>query len=97
MILMILLHAYLYYFSLTEFLSFVPKEYLLSVRVVGYIYDKQADKEDHSCFGINCFMPSFFILAAVAFLAFLVGLALFFRTRRFYKQVVLRRLKHYAR
>ena len=28
MILMILLHAYLYYFSLTEFLSFVPKEYL---------------------------------------------------------------------
>ena len=71
--------------------------YILSVRVVGYIYDKQADKEDNLCFGIDCFMPSFFILAGVALLAFLVGLALFFRTRRFYKQVVLRRLKHYAR
>ncbi|KAK7411488.1 hypothetical protein VNO78_02922 [Psophocarpus tetragonolobus] len=71
--------------------------YILSVRVVGYIYDMQADKEHNSCFGIDCFMSSFFILAGVAFLAFLVGLALYFRTRRFYKQVVLRRLKHYAR
>ncbi|XP_027357127.1 protein NUCLEAR FUSION DEFECTIVE 4-like isoform X2 [Abrus precatorius] len=71
--------------------------YILSVRVVGYIYDMQADEDDNTCFGIHCFMSSFFILAGVAFLAFLVGLALYFRTRRFYKIVVLRRLKHYAR
>ncbi|XP_020231994.1 protein NUCLEAR FUSION DEFECTIVE 4 [Cajanus cajan] len=70
--------------------------YILSVRVVGYIYDKQADKADNSCFGNDCFMLSFFILAGVAFIAFLVGLALYFRTRRFYKLVVIRRLKHYA-
>ena len=70
--------------------------YILSVRVVGYIYDKEANKEDNSCFGIHCFMASFFILAGVAFLAFLVGLALYFRTRKFYKLVVLRRLKHSA-
>lgn len=70
--------------------------YILSVRVVGYFYDKQAD-EDNLCFGIDCFMSSFFILAGVAFLTFLVGLVLYFRTQRFYKQVVLRRLKHYAR
>jgi len=70
--------------------------YILSVKVVGYIYDKQAD-EDNLCFGIDCFMSSFFILAAVAFVTFLVGVVLYFRTRRFYKQVVLRRLKHYAR
>lgn len=68
--------------------------YILSVRVVGYIYDKEANKEDNSCFGNHCFMSSFMILAGVAFLAFLVGLALYFRTQRFYKLVVLRRLKH---
>lgn len=71
--------------------------YILSVRVVGYIYDKEANKEDNSCFGIHCFMSSFLILAGVAFLAFLVGLALYFRTQKFYTQVVLRRLKHNAR
>ncbi|XP_061373496.1 protein NUCLEAR FUSION DEFECTIVE 4-like [Gastrolobium bilobum] len=71
--------------------------YILSVRVVGYIYDKEASEEDNSCIGVHCFMSSFLILAGVAFLAFLFGLALFFRTQRFYKQVVIRRLKHYAR
>ncbi|KAE9608468.1 hypothetical protein Lal_00030215 [Lupinus albus] len=71
--------------------------YILSVRVVGYIYDKEANKEDNSCFGIHCFMSSFFILAGVAFLAFLVCLLLHFRTRRFYKLVVLRRLKQSVR
>ncbi|KAK2371315.1 protein NUCLEAR FUSION DEFECTIVE [Trifolium repens] len=71
--------------------------YILSVRVVGYIYDKEANKEDNSCFGIHCFMLSFLILAGVAFLAFLVGLALYFRTQRFYKQVVIRKLNYYAR
>ncbi|KAK7304581.1 hypothetical protein VNO77_42463 [Canavalia gladiata] len=71
--------------------------YILSVGVVGYIYDKQAAAEDNSCFGLHCFMLSFFILAGVSFLTFLVGVALYFRTRRFYKQVVLRRLKHNAR
>lgn len=71
--------------------------YILSVRVVGYIYDREAREEDNSCFGIHCFMLSFLILAGVAFLAFLVGLGLYFRTRRFYKLVVLPRLKHYAR
>ncbi|XP_047154398.1 protein NUCLEAR FUSION DEFECTIVE 4-like [Vigna umbellata] len=70
--------------------------YILSVKVVGYIYDKQAD-EDNFCFGTGCFMPSYFILAGVTFLTLLVALVLYFRTERFYKQVVLRRLKHYAR
>ncbi|XP_054805303.1 protein NUCLEAR FUSION DEFECTIVE 4 [Prosopis cineraria] len=67
--------------------------YILSVGVVGYIYDKQANKEDNSCFGIHCFMSSFLILAGVTFITFLVGLALYLRTRRFYELVVLRRLR----
>ncbi|KAJ7956321.1 protein NUCLEAR FUSION DEFECTIVE 4-like [Quillaja saponaria] len=71
--------------------------YILSVRVVGYIYDKEANNEDNTCFGTRCFMLSFFILAAVACVASFVGMALYFRTRRFYKLVVLRRLQHSSR
>ncbi|KAL2340188.1 hypothetical protein Fmac_008128 [Flemingia macrophylla] len=44
--------------------------YILSVRIVEYIYDKQADKDDNSCFGNDCFMLSFFILAGWLFLHF---------------------------
>ncbi|XP_028763387.1 protein NUCLEAR FUSION DEFECTIVE 4-like [Neltuma alba] len=47
--------------------------YILSVRVVGYIYDKHASTEDNSCFGIHCFMSSFLILAAVTFITFWLG------------------------
>lgn len=68
--------------------------YILSVRVVGYFYDKEANKENNSCFGRHCFMTSFLILAGVATVAFLVGLGLYFKTKRFYKQVVIRRLRH---
>ena len=65
--------------------------YIFSVRVIGYIYDKEAGGEDHSCFGTRCFMLSFFIMASLAFLGFLFAIALFQRTKRFY---MLRRLKH---
>lgn len=66
--------------------------YILSVRVVGYIYDKETSGE--GCTGTHCFMSSFFIMASTTFLGFLVALGLFFRTRTFYKQVVFRRLRH---
>ncbi|KAM1789083.1 hypothetical protein ACFX11_039277 [Malus domestica] len=69
--------------------------YIFSVRVIGFIYDKEASGgNDDSCSGTRCFMLSFFIMASVAFLGFLVALALFFRTRRFYDSIVLRRLRH---
>jgi hypothetical protein len=71
--------------------------YIYSVRVIGYIYDKEASGDDDSCYGTRCFMLSFLIMAAVAFLGFLVAVALFFSTRRFYQLVVLRRLKHSSR
>lgn len=66
--------------------------YILSVRVVGYIYDKEATRSDHTCTGTHCFMLSFLIMASTTILASLVGLILFFRTRRLYKQVIFRRL-----
>ena len=67
--------------------------YIFSVRIIGYLYDKVATGEDNSCYGTRCFMFSFFIMASVAFFGFLVAFALFIRTRRFYMQVVLRRLR----
>ncbi|GAV66721.1 Nodulin-like domain-containing protein/MFS_1 domain-containing protein [Cephalotus follicularis] len=67
--------------------------YIFSVRVMGYLYDKVATGEDNSCYGTRCFMLSFFIMASVATLGCLVALLLFFRTKKFYEQVVLRRLQ----
>lgn len=70
--------------------------YIFSVRVIGFIYDREASG-DGSCSGTYCFMLSFLIMAFVAFCGFLVSITLFFRTRRFYQEVVLRRLGHLLR
>ncbi|XP_055825509.1 protein NUCLEAR FUSION DEFECTIVE 4-like [Solanum dulcamara] len=63
--------------------------YVLSVRVIGYIYDKEASGEGNSCFGTHCFMLSYFILASVSLFGVLVALTLFYRTRRFYSRVLM--------
>ncbi|KAK1363361.1 protein NUCLEAR FUSION DEFECTIVE 4-like [Heracleum sosnowskyi] len=68
--------------------------YVLSVRVVGYIYDKEASIVGNSCTGTHCFMLSFIIMASTTLLGSFVALGLFFRTRTFYKQVILARLQH---
>ncbi|KAM7483257.1 hypothetical protein LguiB_007840 [Lonicera macranthoides] len=67
--------------------------YIFSVRVVGYIYDKEAAGKGNTCSGARCFMLSFFIMAGATFVGFLVALALFFRTRTFYQGAVVRRLQ----
>lgn len=68
--------------------------YIFSVRVIGYIYDKIASDEHNSCRGAHCFMLSFLIMASVAIFGCVIAFLLFFRTRRFYNHVVLRKLKH---
>ncbi|PON93323.1 Major facilitator [Trema orientale] len=65
--------------------------YIFSVKVIGYIYDKEAS--GNTCIGTHCFMTSFFIMAAVDCVGCLVAITLFFRTRRFYQLVVLKRLQ----
>ncbi|KAL9239546.1 hypothetical protein vseg_013856 [Gypsophila vaccaria] len=70
--------------------------YILSVWIIGYIYDKEAGTHS-SCFGAHCFMVSFFILAFVSFLGSVISLILFFRTRSYYNSVVLRRLRNSVR
>lgn len=71
--------------------------YILSVRVVGYIYDKEVSNDENMCIGTHCFMLQFLIMACVTFSGFLVALWLFFWTRSFYKHVVLQRLKRSLR
>ncbi|KAE8699896.1 transcription initiation factor IIB-2-like [Hibiscus syriacus] len=66
--------------------------YIFSVRIIGYIYDKAATGEDKSCYGTRCFMVSFFIMASVALLGFMVAFVLFIRTRKFYGRIVVQRL-----
>lgn len=66
--------------------------YILSVWVVGYIYDKKVSDDGNTCIGTHCFKLSFLIMASVAFSGFLIALGLFFWTRNFYKHVVLQRL-----
>ncbi|KAL8118262.1 hypothetical protein AgCh_015974 [Apium graveolens] len=68
--------------------------YVLSVRVVGYIYDKEASTGGNSCTGTHCFMLSFIIMASTTLLGSFVALGLFLRTRTFYKQIILVRLQH---
>ncbi|XP_077211852.1 nodulin-like / Major Facilitator Superfamily protein isoform X2 [Tasmannia lanceolata] len=68
--------------------------YILSVWVVGYIYDIEASSSDETtCTGNHCFMISFVIMAFVTFCGSLVAMVLFFRTRRFYEQIILARLQ----
>ncbi|KAG2679104.1 hypothetical protein I3843_11G036000 [Carya illinoinensis] len=71
--------------------------YIFSVRIIGYIYDMEAGGEDNFCFGTHCFMLSFLIMSFVAFLGFLVAIALFFRTKQIYHLLVLRRLNRSLR
>ncbi|KAK2377656.1 protein NUCLEAR FUSION DEFECTIVE [Trifolium repens] len=68
--------------------------YIFSVRVVGYMYDKEASEEGNICVGTHCFMFPFLIMASATIFGSLTALCLFFRTRRFYDQVVLRRIQN---
>lgn len=70
---------------------------ILSVLVVGSIYDTESSGKGNSCHGTHCFMLSFFILALVSLVGFLIALILFFRTRRLYLQIRQRHLQHITR
>lgn len=65
--------------------------YFLSVRLVGYIYDMETSSGTEACKGKHCFMLSFLVMALITSFGFMVSMALFFRTRMFYRQLVLMR------
>ncbi|KAK6929152.1 Nodulin-like [Dillenia turbinata] len=71
--------------------------YILSVRVAGHLYDREAEKqmkalglsrkpgEDLNCVGSQCFRLSFLIITGATILGAFVSIILVFRTRKFYK------------
>ncbi|KAM7268646.1 hypothetical protein ACFE04_010812 [Oxalis oulophora] len=71
--------------------------YLLNVRVAGYLYDREANKqmealghtrkgnEDLDCKGVECFKLSFVIITIATLFGAMVSLLLVIRTRKFYK------------
>ncbi|KAJ1266680.1 hypothetical protein BS78_08G170600 [Paspalum vaginatum] len=67
--------------------------YILSVRVVGYIYDMESAEGEHACIGKRCFALSFVIMAGVCVFGSVAAFVLFIRTRRFYRRVVYARLQ----
>ncbi|XP_027357522.1 protein NUCLEAR FUSION DEFECTIVE 4-like [Abrus precatorius] len=71
--------------------------YFLSVRVAGYLYDREARRqkeelglkekngEELNCIGSECYKLAFIIIATVCMFGALVSLILVLRTRQFYK------------
>ncbi|CAM0913406.1 unnamed protein product [Alopecurus aequalis] len=66
--------------------------YILSVRVIGYIYDNETPRGELACIGKHCFALSFMIMTCVCVFGSAVALVLFIRTRKFYRQVIYARL-----
>ncbi|KAG8049389.1 hypothetical protein GUJ93_ZPchr0009g1728 [Zizania palustris] len=72
--------------------------YILSVRLVGYIYDMESAAAPApapaACSGNHCFALSFIVMACVCLLGSAVAFLLFVRTRKFYSRLVYSRLQH---
>jgi hypothetical protein len=79
--------------------------YLLNVRVIGHLYDKEAMKqlaalglkrqpgEKLNCSGGECFRLSFIILTVVTLFGTLASLILVLRTRKLYKSDIYKKFR----
>ncbi|XP_028788966.1 uncharacterized protein LOC114744995 [Neltuma alba] len=79
--------------------------YLMSVRVAGYLYDKEAMRqlgekglkrkkgEELNCKGNECYRLAFFIITGVTLFGALVSLILVARTRSFYRSDIYKKFR----
>ncbi|XP_054784744.1 uncharacterized protein LOC129291431 [Prosopis cineraria] len=79
--------------------------YLMSVRVAGHLYDKEAmrqlaakglkrmEGEELNCNGSECYKLAFFIITGVTLLGALVSLILVARTRSFYRSDIYKKFR----
>lgn len=79
--------------------------YLMSVRVAGHLYDKEAmrqlaakglkrkEGEELNCNGSECYRLAFFIITGVTLLGALVSLILVARTRSFYRSDIYKKFR----